>query len=148
MSLQTDIIFIRALNANQQLISQLPAGGVYSTSIPVPDEALLNADVPYIIVSFDGLQNEDSTKDDSYEGEDDRVQIGIEVVAQTRQQLGLLTTEVRRTIREFFESIDSSDEDYDLVPLDYTFTAQAVIYDPDKPSYGQVLNYTCDTHVD
>ena len=148
MSLQTDIIFVKALKSNASLISQLPAGGVYSTSIPVPDEELVNAQVPYIIVSFDSLQNDTTTKDCSYEGDNDRVQISVEVVAQSRQQLGQLTTTVRNTIRVFFENVPDSDEDYNLVPTDYAFSAQAVIFDPDKMAYGQVLQYLCDTNLD
>ena len=148
MSLQTDIIFVKALSSNAELIAQLPAGGVYNTSIPVPDEELDNAHVPYIIVSFDSLQNDTTTKDNSYEGDTDHVQISVEVVAKSRQQLGQLTTDIRRTIREFFENITDDDEDYNLVPTDYTFSAQPVIYDPDKSAFGQVLQYQCETNVD
>ena len=147
MSFSTDAIFVRALSSNQELTAMLPAGGVYNTSIPVPDEELDNVPVPYIIVSFDGLQNEEGTKDSIYEGTTDRVQIGIEVVAQTRPQLCELTEAIRRTVREFFENLPNSDEDYDLVPLEYTFTAQQVIYDPDKNSFGQVLNYQCEVNA-
>ena len=148
MSLQTDIIFVKALSSNAALIAQLPAGGVYNTSIPVPDEELDNANVPYIIVSFDSLQNDTTTKDNSYEGDTDRVQISVEVVAKSRQQVGQLTTAIRRTIREFFENITDDDEDYNLVPTDYTFSAQPVIFDPDKSAFGQVLQYQCETNVD
>ena len=148
MSLQTDIIFVKALSSNAALIAKLPAGGVYSTSIPVPDEELDNAHVPYIIVSFDSLQNDTTTKDSSYEGDTDHVQISVEVVAKSRQQVGQLTTAIRRTIREFFENITDDDEDYNLVPTDYTFSAQPVIFDPDKSAFGQVLQYQCETNVD
>lgn len=147
MSLITDAIFVRALRSNDELIAQLPAGDVYNTSIPVPDEDLLNAPIPYVIVTFDGLQNQDTTKDSIYEGSTDRVQIGIEVVAKTRPQLGELVETIRTTVREFFENLPTSDDDYQLVPIEYTFTAQQVIYDPDKPAYGQVLNYQCDVEI-
>ena len=39
MSLQTDIIFVKALRSNAELIEQLPAGDVYNTAIALPDEA-------------------------------------------------------------------------------------------------------------
>ena len=147
MSLLTDIIFVRALRNNTTLMSKLPAGDVYNTTIALPDEDMDNAPVPYIIVTFDGLQNENQTKD-GYEGDTDRVQIGLEVVAETRPQLGELAVSVRHTVREFFESLPELDEDYDLVPRDYTLTAGAVTYDPDKPCYWQTLNYNCDTTPD
>ena len=147
MSFQTDAIFIRALRSNAELTAMLPAGDVYNTSIPVPDEELDNAPIPYIIVSFDGLQNEEGTKDSIYESSTDRVQIGIEVVAKTRPNLCTLTEAIRKTVREFFWNLSDSDEDYGLVPIDYTFTAQQVIYDPDKEAFGQVLTYQCEVNA-
>lgn len=147
MSLQTDLIFIRALQSNDELIARLPAGDVYNTAIPLPDEEMLNAPVPYIIVSYDGLQNTDDTKD-GYEGPTDQVQISIEVAAPTRPELGELTSMVRQTVREFFESLPDDDDDYPLLPLDYTFSAQPIQYDADKPCFWQVLAYQCDTNND
>lgn len=150
MSLQTDIIFVRALRSNPELISQLPAGDVYNTAIALPDEEVDNAEPPYIIVSFDGLNNTDTTKDDAFESYSDRVQIGVEVCASDREELGSLAIAVRTTIREFFREHygDDSDDDYALIPDDITLTAQAVQYDSMKPCYWQVLNYQCDTEVD
>lgn len=147
MSLQTDIIFVRALRSNAALMSQLPAGDVYNTTIALPDEELVNAPVPYIIVTYDGMQNEDATKD-GYEGYTDRVQISIEVAAQTRPQLGEIMSAVRQTVREFFENITDADEDYNLTPHDYSLSAGPVAYDMDKPCYWQVLTYNCDTTPD
>jgi hypothetical protein len=40
MSLQTDIIFVKALRANADLMAQLAAGDVYNTAIALPDEDL------------------------------------------------------------------------------------------------------------
>lgn len=148
MSLQTDIIFVKALKSNTLLMSKLPAGDIYNTSIALPDVDLDNVPVPYVIVTFEGLQNDTSTKDCSFEGESDRVQIGIEVAGRTRREIAELTTDIRTTIRDYFESLDDSDEDYSLVPLDYDFSAQAVNYDQDKPCYWQVLNYQCDTNIE
>ena len=71
MSLITDVIFVKALRSNYELIEQLPAGDVYNTAIALPEEEADNAPVPYIIVSFDGLQNQDQTKDDDFEAESD-----------------------------------------------------------------------------
>ena len=46
MSLQTDIIFVKALRADENLMAQLPAGDVYNTTIALPDEDLDNAPLP------------------------------------------------------------------------------------------------------
>ena len=147
MSLVTDIIFVKALRSNTDLMALLPSGDVHNTSIPLPDANILNAPVPYIIVTFDGLQNDDTTKDDIYEGTTDKVMVSIEVAAAKRPQLGELVTAIRRTIREYFINVPDTDEDYPLVPTDYTFTADAVQYDSLKPCYWQVLHYQCDTNA-
>ena len=145
MSLQTDIIFVKALRENADLMKQLPAGDVYNTSIALPDEDLNNAPLPYIIVSFDGLTNDVETKDDPYEGDSDRVTISIEIAAKTRPELGQLAEDVRRQVHQYFVDADSTDEDADMIPLDYQFSAQQVNYDQMKPCYWQVLTYQCDT---
>ena len=150
MSLITDAIFVKALRSNADLIAALPAGDVYNTAIALPDEDADNAEVPYIIVSFDGLNNQDATKDDDYEADTDQVQIGIEIAAKTRPQLGELARSVRKTLREYFREHqgDDSDEDYQLIPEDMTLQAGGVQYDSLKPCYWQQLTYQCDTNID
>lgn len=148
MSLQTDIIFVRALRENTELIAKLPAGDVYNTAIALPEEDADNAPLPYIIVSFDGLTNDQTTKD-GYESDYDTVNIGIEVAASTRDQLHDLTQTVRDTVLQFFTDLqdDPEDEDFSLAPLDYQLSATGVRYDDRKPCYWQVINYQCDTNA-
>jgi hypothetical protein len=150
MSLQTDIIFVKALRSNAELITQLPAGDVYNTAIALPDEDADNAEVPYIIVSFDGLNNTDSTKDSSFDGLTDMVTVGIEIAAKTRPQLAELAIMVRDTIRDYFRQHVTlrDDEDYELIPNSYQLQAQQVQYDSLKPCYWQQLAYQCDTDPD
>ena len=150
MSLQTDIIFVKALSSNAELIAQLPAGGVHNTSIALPDKDLNNAEVPYVIVSFDGMNNQDSTKDSSFDGLTDMVTIGIEIAAKTRTQLAELAIMVRDTIREYFRQheADPEDEDNELIPNSYQVQAQPVQYDSLKPCYWQQLVFQCDTNPD
>ena len=75
------------------------------------------------------------------------MQIGIEVAAKTRAELADICIAIRKTIREFFENISPEDEDYNLVPLDYTFSATPVRW-YEKPAFGQMLNYKCDCNPD
>ena len=150
MSLQTDIIFVKALRSNAELIAQLPAGDVYNTTIALPDEDLNNAEVPYVIVSFDGMNNQDFTKDNSFDGLTDMVTIGIEIAAKSRPQLAELAIMVRNTIRDYFRqhAADPEDEDYELIPNSYQVQAQPVQYDSLKPCYWQQLVFACDTNAD
>lgn len=148
MSLKTDIIFVKALQSNSELMDMLPAGGIYNTAIPLPDKDLDNTPIPYILVSFDGVQNQVESKDTEYEGDTDTVQISIEIAAEKRSQLADIAQMVRDTVRDYFENLEDDDEDYSLVPIDYQFSAQGVIYDQDKPCYWQILNYSCETNTD
>lgn len=150
MSLQNDIIFVKALKSNAELIAQLPAGDVYNTAIALPDEQAYNAPIPYIIVSFDGLNNQDTSKDDQFEGLTDTVTIGIEVAAKTRPQLAQIAIAVRKTIEAYFHAhvTDPGDEDYALIPNSYQVQAQGVQYDSLKPCFWQRMMYQCNTDPD
>jgi len=147
MSLQTDIIFVKALRADEELMAKLAAGDVYNTAIALPDEDLDNAPLPYVIVSFDGLTNDIDTKDDPFESDSDAVNISIEIAARTRTELGQLAEMVRHQVHDYFVEADPTDDDYDLVPQDYQFSAQQVNYEQQKPCYWQVLSYQCDTNA-
>lgn len=148
MSLQTDAIFIKAIRSNSELLALLPEGDAWGTTITRPDVDLDNTPLPYVIVSFDGMQNDDDSKDDSYEGDNDIVQISIEVAASTRPELATIAEIIRSTIKEYFgENYDSDeDEDFALIPQSYKFSAGAVEYDAMKPCFWQVLHYSCDTN--
>lgn len=146
MSLTTDVIFVRALKADTELMALLPSGDVHNTSIALPDEDLDNAPLPYVIVSFNGMQNDMGTKD-GYEGDTDTVTIGVEVAAKTREQLGMLTERIRTQVRTYFEELDDEDTYSWLVPYDYNFSAGPVMFDQLKPCYWQELTWQCDTNA-
>ena len=146
MSLITDKVFYNALKSNSELLEAVDSR-IYNTSIPVPDEELQNEPVPYIIITFDGLKNEGLTKDDSYEGDTDKVVISIEVTAADRETLGEITELTRSTVQAYFQDTEGHEtDDYTLVPDDYVFSASQIKFDPDKPCFFQTLSYECDTN--
>ena len=146
MSLQTDIIFVKAIKSDTELLRQLAIGDVYNTAIALPDEDLDNADVPYVIVSQGEGVNDGTTKDD-YEGDTDSVNITIEVAARTRAELGTLADRIRKAVRRYFQNASEGDDDFDLVPIDYQFSAKPVTYDPLKPCYWMELTYQCEVYT-
>ena len=146
MSLITDKVFFNALCSSSELMD-LTDGRIENTTFPVPDHELLNVPVPYVIVTFDGLQNEGYTKDNNFEGHNDKVQVSIEVAAENRDQLAELMPKVRQVIIDYFENTtDHATDDYELVPTNYTLTAGQVAYDSQKPCFYQTLTYNCDTN--
>ena len=144
MSLATDSIFITALQSNSDLMEALgydaqtgePAR-LYCTAIPLPDEDAENVPVPYVIVTFDGLTNDQCTKDDRYESEYDTANIGVEVTARNINELHELTQTVRDAILSYLRENDTA-------ITDYNFAAQQIQFDSLKPCYWQVLTYQCD----
>ena len=150
MSLATDSIFVSALKSNSDLLYKLTESidddgttvidetpRLYGTAIGLPDEDAENVPVPYVIVTFDGLTNDQGTKDDRYESEYDTVNIGVEVTAKTLDDLHALTQMVRDTILSYLRTTDTAIQDYN-------FAAQQIQYDSLKPCYWQVLTYQCD----
>ena len=136
MSLATDSIFIAAIQSNPALVERI-GGRLYGTAIPLPDEDAENVPVPYVIVTFDGLTNDQGTKDDRYESEYDTVNIGVEVTARNINELHELTQTVRDTILSYLRENDTA-------IMDYNFAAQQIQFDSLKPCYWQVLTYQCD----
>lgn len=140
MSLATDSIFIEAIQSDTSLMQKIE-GRLYGTAIGLPDEEADNVPVPYIIVTFDGLTNDTDTKDDRYETDYDKVEIGVEVTARTLDELHDLTQTVRDTILIYMRSHITAVDDY-------SFKAEGIQYDSLKPCYWQVLRYQCETNND
>jgi len=140
MSLATDSIFVEAIQSDASLMQKIE-GRLYGTAIGLPDEEADNVPVPYIIVTFDGLTNDTDTKDDSYETDYDKVEIGVEVTSETLDDLHDLTQMVRDTILSYMRSHTTAVEDY-------LFIAEGIQYDSLKPCYWQVLHYQCETNND
>lgn len=141
MSLQTDRVFFDALKANATFMAAI-SNRLYNTAIPLPDNKAANVPAPYVIISFDGFSNNESTKD-SYEGATDNVSVGIMIVAATREKLAELIDAIRTTIESYMENVEDTDPDFSEVPVDYHLSGSQISYDPDKNARYIQLTYAC-----
>lgn len=141
MSLQTDRVFFDALKANTTFMAAI-SNRLYNTAIPLPDNKAANVPAPYVIISFDGFSNDESTKD-SYEGATDNVSVGIMIVAATREKLAELIDAIRTTIESYMENVEDTDPDFSEVPVDYHLSGSQISYDPDKNARYIQLTYAC-----
>lgn len=141
MSLQTDRVFFDALKANATFMAAI-SNRLYNTAIPLPDNKAANVPAPYVIISFDGFSNDESTKD-SYEGATDNVSVGIMIVAATREKLAELVDAIRTTIESYMENVEDTDPDFSEVPVDYHLSGSQISYDPDKNASYIQLTYAC-----
>lgn len=141
MSLQTDRVFFDALKANTTFMAAI-SNRLYNTAIPLPDNKAANVPAPYVIISFDGFSNDESTKD-SYEGATDNVSVGIMIVAATREKLAELVDAIRTTIESYMENVEDTDPDFNEVPVDYHLSGSQISYDPNKNARYIQLTYAC-----
>ena len=137
MGLDTSTLFYRILSGNAEL-EKLTDGRIYSIAIPMPEENINESLVPWIIILFDGLNNDDATKDDPFESRTDTVQISIEIAAQTPDDLMDLAQLVRDTIHDEMVNGHTFDSIYD-----YKFSAAAMQYDDLTPCFYTRLSYSC-----
>lgn len=145
MGLATDSIFMDALKSNSELMSQIN-GRLYPTAILLPDAEAENVPVPYLLVTFDGLTNDQDSKDDPFESASDKVTVSIFIVAKNRSALADLAQAVRTTIHDYMTQQLSEDENFPI--QDYEFTAESVRYEASKPCHWQVFTYVCDVNND
>lgn len=144
MSLQTDLIFIRALRERKAIMTAT-GGRIYGTAIPLPDADADKVAVPYVVVMFDGLANDPETKDEGFEGEEDTVTVRVLFTGRTNEEIHALSEAIRGAVRNFFEGVAEDDAEYGLVPESYVMKADRIEYDPQKPCYFQSLVYECVT---
>ena len=148
MGLLTDTFFIKALKSDAELIGMLPSGGVYN-NVADPDYDMQNVKLPYIIVNNDGGDNTATTKDDQFEGTEDRVNVSIRIVARSREELAAMALRVRKTVcdfaRESLERVMSGhpEKGDELCPYQYTFRFSDIAFDMEKPAHAQMLYYDC-----
>ena len=148
MGLITDTFFIRALKSDAELIAMLPAGGVYN-NVADPDYEMQNVALPYVIVNNDGGDNQATTKDDEFEGSEDRVNISIRVTAKSRDELAKLTMRIRETVCSFAKAaiqrvMDGTPEEGDeLCPFEYSLRFSDISFVMQKPAHTQMLYYDC-----
>jgi hypothetical protein len=139
MGLATDKLFYDILKADTELMEAV-GDRLYNTVIGKPEVDELNEPVPYIIVMFAGLNNDETTKDDPYESDTDTVNIEIELAADNFDELTDLAKHVRKTIHDAMVEHDGEGLDY---PYDYRFSTSDKTYNYMKPCYGIILNYSC-----
>lgn len=144
MSLKTDLFFARS--CRRLSIMEATEGRVFNTG---RDEISEEEDkIPYIIITNDGTQNDEESKDVVAESDYDRDTISVLVVSDTRSHLAELAEEVRKSVKQDVEDMDMDEDmakEFGFLINDYSFSASAVEYDPSKPCFFQTLTYNCET---
>jgi hypothetical protein len=141
---QVDEIIYDAIRADEELMTAI-SGHVVSTCFEVSPTDADNTPLPYIIVTDDGFQNQVESKDDSWEGTEDRVSVGVEVAAESPQEVKRLIRMVRQAVASYIGQM--YDDGEDIPGLD-SLSSDGLAWDWTKPCYYQRLTYQCITNTE
>ena len=141
---QVDEIIYDAIRADEELMTAI-SGHVVSTCFEVSPTEADNTPLPYIIVTDDGFQNQVESKDDGWEGTEDRVSVGVEVAAESPQEVKRLIRMVRKSVASYIDQM--YDEGEDIPELD-SLSSDGLAWDWTKPCYYQRLTYQCITNTE
>lgn len=134
-----DQILFDALKGDAALMEAV-GGRVVSTSFEVgPDEAD-NTPLPCIIVTDDGWQNQQESKDTMWESMEDRVTASIEVDADSPKAVKQLMRLCRKAVARYVRDMAEADED---IPILDNVQASQLAWDWMKPCYWQTMTYNC-----
>ena len=141
---QVDEIIYDAIRADEELMTAI-SGHVVSTCFEVSPTDADNTSLPYIIVTDDGFQNQVESKDDGWEGTEDRVSVGVEVAAESPQDVKRLIRMVRQAVASYIGQM--YDDGEDIPELD-SLSSDGLAWDWSKPCYYQRLTYQCITNTE
>lgn len=144
MAVELDELFFNALKADAELVTAVE-GRIESTCFEVSPDEQDNTLLPCIIVTDDGLTNNLGTKDDVWEGSEDRVQASIEVDGRDPKEVKSLIRMVRKAISDYIASLYDQGEE---IPTLQSVQTNGVAWDWMKPCYHSTITYQCDVKID
>lgn len=139
-----DEIIYDAICADAALMEAI-GNRVVSTCFEVSPEDHDNTPLPNIIVTDDGFQNQTGTKDNVWESGEDRVQVTVDVAADSPKEVKRLIRKVRRAIENQIILMSAANE---RIPELESLSSGGVAWDWMKPCYYQHLTYQCTTLSD
>ncbi len=142
--LELDELFYNALMADTELVAAV-GGRIESTCFEVSPDEQDNTPLPCIIVTDDGLTNNVGTKDDVWEGSEDRVQASVEVDGRDPKEVKQLIRMVRKAISDHIASLYDQGE---YIPTLQSEQTNGVAWDWMKPCYHSTITYQCDVKND
>ena len=141
---QVDEIIYDAIRADAALMEAI-GGRVQSTCFEVSPTEADNTPLPNIIVTDDGFQNQTGTKDNVWESDEDRVQAGVDVAAESPKEVRRLIRMVRRAIEQYVVGLYTKGE---KIPTLEQLSSSGIAWDWMHPCYYQQLTYQCSTKAD
>ena len=136
---QVDEIIYDAIKADETLMEAI-GGHVVSTCFEVPPGEEDNTPRPNIIVTDDGWQNQSATKDNVWESGEDRVQVTVDIAADSPGEVKALVKMVRRAVESYIGTLYAQGEE---IPVLESLSADRLAWDWMIPCYYQKITYQC-----
>lgn len=134
-----DEIIYDAICADTALMEAI-GSRVVSTCFEVPPAEADNTPLPNIIVTDDGFQKQTGTKDCVWESGEDRVQVTVDVAADSPKEVKRLIRMVRRAVENHIILMSATDG---CIPELDSLSSNGISWDWMKPCYYQQLSYQC-----
>jgi hypothetical protein len=134
-----DEIIYDAICADTALMEAI-GSRVVSTCFEVPPAEADNTPLPNIIVTDDGFQNQNGSKDCVWESGEDRVQVTVDVAADSPKEVKRLIRMVRRAVENHIILMSATDG---CIPGLDSLSSNGIAWDWMKPCYYQQLSYQC-----
>ena len=134
-----DEIIYDAICADTALMEAI-GSHVVSTCFEVPPAEADNTPLPNIIVTDDGFQNQVGSKDCVWESGEDRVQVTVDVAADSPKEVRRLIRMVRRAVENHIILMSATDG---CIPELDSLSSNGIAWDWMKPCYYQQLSYQC-----
>lgn len=144
MAIELDELFYDALLADADLVAAV-GGRIESTCFEVSPDDKDNTKLPNIIIMDDGLTNQPTYKDATWEADEDRVQASVDVAAADPKQVKQLIRMVRKAIANYIATLDP---EKDEIPCLQSVQTTGVEWDWMKPCYHSAIIYQCDVEND
>ena len=141
---QVDEIIYDAICADAALMEAI-GNRVVSTCFEIPPTDEDNTPLPNIIITFDGFQNQQTTKDCVWEAGEDRVQVGVDVAASSPDEVSQIVRKVRKAVETYIGTLYTQGE---VIPELESLSSDGIAWDWMKPCYYQRLTYQCITNAD
>ena len=141
---QVDEIIYDALMADEALVAAV-GSRIVSTCFEIPPSDEDNTPLPNIIITDEGFQNQQTTKDCVWEAAEDRVQVGVDVAAASPDEVKRLIKMVRTAVEQYIDTMYTSGND---IPELESLSSDGLSWDWMRPCYYQKLTYQCITLAD
>lgn len=143
--LRLDKIFFDAITSDAALM-QTVGGRVKSTCFEVSPDEQDNTPLPYIIVTDEGKQPAQTTKDEEWMPSLWNVGAGIEVGADSPNEVDAISEKVMQAIANHIQM--RSTQGKDIPYLNEGFPkADGMAWDWMKPCYFDVAHYQCEMNI-